>query len=80
MITIIDTTTATLLRSRLLELARRQEQQADEAAVETAYWMPKPPSVYAHRAAAQALRAEADLFIVRGSDEADTISLVGRAS
>ncbi len=67
----IDTTTATLLRLRLLELARRQDELAAEEAMATPYWKPQPTSVHAHRAAANALRAEADHFIV---------ALIGRAS
>lgn len=59
----IDTMTAMLLRSRLLELARHQDELAAEEAMATPYWNPQPTSVHAHRAAASVLRAEADLFI-----------------
>lgn len=67
----IDTTTATLLRSHLLEPARRQDELAADQAAATPYWKPQPTSVHAHRAAANVLRAEADLFV---------INLLGRAS
>src|SRR5215204_6227722 len=46
----IDTTTATLLRSRLLDLARRQDELAADVAAATPYWKPQPTSVHAHRA------------------------------
>ena len=67
----IDTTTATHLRSRLLDLARRQDELAADEAAATPYWKPQPTSVHAHRAAADLLRAEADLYMV---------DLIGRAS
>jgi hypothetical protein len=59
-ITSVDSTTAALVRSRLLELARRQDELAAAEATATPYWNPQPTSVHAHRAAAAALRAEAD--------------------
>ncbi len=67
----IDTATATHLRSRLLELARRQDELAADEAAATPYWKPQPPSVHARRVAAAVLRAEADLFLA---------DLVGQAS
>jgi hypothetical protein len=48
----IDSTIAGLLRSRLLGLARRQDELAAGAAMATPYWKPQPTSVHAHRAAA----------------------------
>ena len=79
----IDSTIAGLLRSRLLGLARRQDELAAGAAMATPYWKPQPTSVHAHRAAADVLRAEADLFL--GTGEADSqpvgmVDLMERAS
>jgi len=59
----IDSTTAALLRSRLLELARRQDDLAAQEAATTPYWKPQPDTVHGHRTAAEALRAEADLML-----------------
>jgi hypothetical protein len=59
----IDGTTAALLRSRLLELARRQDDLAADEAATTPYWKPQPVTVHGHRAAADVLRAEADLLL-----------------
>lgn len=59
----IDGTTAALLRSRLLELARRQDDLAAKEAATTPYWKPQPSTVHGHRSAADALRAEADLVL-----------------
>jgi hypothetical protein len=58
-----DGTTAALLRSRLLELARRQDDLAAQEAATTPYWKPQPDTVHGHRTAADALRAEADLML-----------------
>ncbi|WP_109508535.1 hypothetical protein [Nocardioides speluncae] len=82
MITTIDTATALLLRSRLLELARRHDELANEEAVATPYWTPQPTSVHTHRTVADALRADADLFLAAeyprmGDASMDTL---GRAS
>lgn len=57
------TTITTLLRARLLELARHQEELAVDEAATTPYWMPHPDTVHAHRVAADALRAEADRLL-----------------
>jgi hypothetical protein len=59
----IDSTTAALLRSRLLELARRQDDLAAQEAATMPYWKPQPSTVHGHRTAADALRAEADLIL-----------------
>jgi len=59
----IDSTAAALLRSRLLELARRQDDLAAQEAATTPYWKPQPAPVHGHRSAADALRAEADLVL-----------------
>jgi hypothetical protein len=63
----IDSTTAALLRSRLLDLARRQDDLAAQEAATTPYWKPQPSTVHGHRSAAEALRAEADLVLGRAS-------------
>lgn len=44
----------------LFELARREDELAAVEAVGVPYWAPCPPSVYGHRAAAEALRSEAE--------------------
>lgn len=59
----IDNTTAALLRSRLLDLARRLDELAAQEAATTPYWKPQPATVHGHRTAADALRAEADLVL-----------------
>lgn len=59
----VDSTTLMQLRWRLLELARRQDELAANEAAATPYWKPQPSSVQGHRAAAAALRAEADLLL-----------------
>jgi hypothetical protein len=51
------------LRQILLELARREETIALSEAAAVPYWAPHPVSVIGHRAAAQALRSEADRFL-----------------
>lgn len=43
----------------LFELARREDELAAAEAAGLPYWEPCPPSVYGHRAAAEALRSEA---------------------
>jgi len=63
MTTTIDTATATLLRSRLLDLARRQDELAASEAAATPYWMPQAPAVHGRRTAADVLRAEADRLL-----------------
>lgn len=47
------------LTHALLELARREDDLAAAEAASVPYWAPCPPSVYGHRAAAEALRGEA---------------------
>lgn len=51
---------ATVLRRELLRLARVEEELAAQEAGNVAYWEPCPVSVLGHRAAADALRAEAE--------------------
>ena len=57
------TTRATTLRARLLAMASRQDELAADLAAATPYWQPQPWSVQGHHAAADALRAEADLLL-----------------
>jgi hypothetical protein len=59
----IDRTTAALLRFRLLELARRQDDLAAHEAATSPYWRPQPSTVHGRRTAAEVLRAEADLLL-----------------
>lgn len=65
-IPIDDPTVVTILRTRLLAMARRQEELAAEVAAATPYWKPQPTTVHAHRTAAAALRAEANQMNVAG--------------
>jgi hypothetical protein len=60
---ITDITVIGRLRSVLLELARRQDDLAAGEAAGTPYWEPCPSTVLGHRAAAAALRTEADLLL-----------------
>ena len=50
------------LRQILLDLARRQDEIALTKAAQVPYWAPHPTSVIGHRAAAVALRSEAQRF------------------
>ena len=59
----MDATAAGNLRRLLIDLARRQETLANDEAAAAPYWSATPTSVIAHRSAAQALRAEADLLL-----------------
>ena len=52
------------LRHELLRLAVEQEMLADQEAAEVPYWAPRPASVEGHRAAATALRADAERFSI----------------
>jgi hypothetical protein len=53
-------TGTTTVRAILLKLAKEQEDLAAEAAAAVPYWTPCPPTVLGHRAAAVALREQAD--------------------
>ena len=57
---VIEADVADLLRRELIRLAVEQEQLADAEAARVPYWAPSPPSVEGHRAAALALRADAE--------------------
>jgi hypothetical protein len=59
------------VRAILLKLAKHQEDLAAQEAAGVPYWTPCPPSVLGHRAAAEALRVQADEFLT---------ALIGRAS
>lgn len=51
------------LRLALLELARSEDERAADEAAAQPYWLPCPPSVQGHRAAAAALRDQADRLL-----------------
>lgn len=51
---------AVAMRQALLAVARTEENLADTEAAQVPYWAPCPASVLGHRAAAEALRADAD--------------------
>jgi len=51
------------LRQILLDLARREDDIALAEAAAVPYWAPHPSSVFGHRAAADALRSEADRLL-----------------
>lgn len=57
---------ARALRCQLLALARLEDDQADAEAARLPYWAPCPPSVVGHRAAAAALRVDADKLLATG--------------
>ncbi len=54
---------ARALRQALLALARMEDNFACTEAARVPYWAACPPSVQGHRAAAQALRTDADRFV-----------------
>jgi hypothetical protein len=58
----LEADVASLLRDELLRLAVEQERLADAEAAQVPYWAPSPASVEGHRAAALALRANAERF------------------
>jgi hypothetical protein len=57
------------VRRELLRLADLQEDIAAGQARGVPYWLPYPSSVAGHRAAARALRADAERFLRRDQDE-----------
>jgi hypothetical protein len=60
----VDTTALRVaLRRALLHLAAIQEREASTEASEIPYWGHTPASVAGHRAAAQALRSDAQRFV-----------------
>jgi hypothetical protein len=64
--TTVDVPIADRLRRLLLQLARHEDDLAAREAAAQPYWAPCPSSALGHRAAATALRAEADLFLRAG--------------
>lgn len=56
----MDAPAAEQLRVYLLGMARRQDELAAKKAAGVPYWSPCPSAVVGHRAAAEALRAEAE--------------------
>jgi len=59
-ITNVQQEIAAAVRQELLRLARIEDTRAADEAATVPYWAPCPTSVVGHRAAAQALRQEAD--------------------
>lgn len=59
----LDPALAAVLRQTLLRLAALEDAQAADEASRVAYWEPCPASVLGHRAAARALRADADRYL-----------------
>lgn len=57
----------TQVRQTLLRLAKREDDLAAEESARVAYWQPSSPFVAGHRAAAQALRNEADALLASAS-------------
>jgi hypothetical protein len=55
--------TSSALRAILLRLAKHQDDLAALEAATVPYWTPCPPSVLGHRAAAEALRAQANEYL-----------------
>ena len=55
--------TRTAVRAILLKLAKSQDDLAAQAAAAVPYWTPCPPAILGHRAAANALREQADEFL-----------------
>jgi hypothetical protein len=51
------------IRGALLRLARIEDDLAAREAASIPYWAPYPPTVLGHRAAAQALRDDADTLV-----------------
>lgn len=56
-------TASTTVRGILLNLAKQQDDLAAQEAAAVPYWTPCPPSVLGRRAAAEALRAQADEYL-----------------
>lgn len=52
-----------MLYRELLRIAGREDDLANDEAAVVPYWAPNPPSVLAHRAAAAALRLQADQLL-----------------
>jgi hypothetical protein len=57
---VVEADVADLLCQELIRLAVEQEELADAEAARVPYWAPSPASVEGHRAAASALRADAE--------------------
>ena len=57
---VVEADVADLLCKELIRLAVEQEERADAEAARVPYWAPSPACVEGHRAAASALRADAE--------------------
>ncbi len=62
--TVTDAEIVNAVRYELLQLALQQDELAASEAARVPYWAPSPASVEGHRAAALALRADADRFSI----------------
>ena len=58
-----DSVVLAAVRRELLRIASREDDLAAAAAALVPYWASHPPSVQGHRAAAAALRSEADRLL-----------------
>lgn len=58
--TALDIQVLDVLRRELRRLATREDELASSEAAQVPYWAPTPTSVLGHRAAATALREDAD--------------------
>jgi hypothetical protein len=58
-----DSAVLAAVRRQLLRIASREDDLAAAAAALVPYWASHPPSVQGHRAAAAALRSEADRLL-----------------
>jgi len=63
----LDSHVAAALRQELLRLAALEDDLAATEAAKVPYWLPCPPTVAGHRAAARALRNDADRFLPRAA-------------
>ena len=63
----LDTETLRALRRELFQLASREDEIAAAEAARVPYWAPTPPSVMGHRAAAAALREDAERLVAIAS-------------
>jgi len=61
-----------MLRRELIRLAKVEDDLAADEAARVPYWMPYPSSIDGHRAAALALRRDADLIAPAAFDGFDT--------
>ena len=63
-----------VLRRELIRLAKLEDDLAADEAARVPYWLPCPSSVEGHRAAALALRRDADLIAGAAGPISDPVS------